>query len=467
MKQLTILSIAIILLSGCSKFDDDININPNQPSSASNTQLIANAQLYLPGLSTSPQAQYNAQFLSETEYPNLSLYNQVSFNFYDLYTGPLMNLETVLKSTNYNGNEGPVANQIAVAKILKAYFFWHITDRWGDVPYTDALKTSANFAPKYDKQEVIYDSLFKLLEDANNMIVTGNIINDIVYNGDMAKWKKLANTLRMLMALRLSKVNPSKGSTQFNAAMTAGPMTANADNLVFKHLPEAANQNYWYGQVFGLNRTWWALSKTLVDKMKPASDPRLAIYGDKTKSIPQDYVGLPYGNTSVINKDNYSLMGTAIWKQDAQIHLVTYAQMLFAKAEAAKLGWITGGDVTAKTNYDLAIEQSVRQWNNNSITGLSAMMLHPDIAYDPVNALQKIAVQRYIHLFMHGYEAWAEYRRTGYPNDMASPAGKPVPRRQGYPTQEQFNNTTNYQQAVQTQFSGQDNLTGRVWWDKP
>jgi hypothetical protein len=106
MKQLSILFISVLVLAGCNKFDDDININPNQPSSASNTQLIANAELYLPGLSTTPQGEYNAQFLSETEYPNLSLYNQVSFNFYDLYTGPLMNLESVLTSGSYNGNEG-------------------------------------------------------------------------------------------------------------------------------------------------------------------------------------------------------------------------------------------------------------------------------------------------------------------------------------------------------------------------
>jgi hypothetical protein len=354
-----------------------------------------------------------------------------------------------------------------VAKILKAYFFWHITDRWGDVPYSEALKAEANFTPKYDKQSAIYDSLFKLLEDANGMIVTGNISNDIIYGGDMTKWKKLANTMRMLMALRLSKIDPAKGTIQFNAGMAAGAMTANSDNFVYKHLPDAANQNYWYGQVFGMNRSWWALSKTLVDRMKPTADPRLAIYGEKTKALPQDYVGLPYGNTSVINKDNYSLMGTGIWKQDAHIHLVTYAQMLFAKAEAAKLGWIPGGDATAKTNYDLAIEQSVRQWNNNSITGLPAMMAHVDVVYNPATALQQIANQRYIHLFMHGYEAWAEYRRTGYPNDMVSPGGKAVPRRQGYPAPEVFNNATNYQQAIQTQFSGQDNLTGRVWWDKP
>ncbi len=456
----------MLLLVSCTKFQDDINVNPNLPSTASNTQLIANAELYLPGLSSSPQGEYYAQYLAETEYPNLSLYNQVNFGFYDLYAGPLMNLETVLTSGKYDGNEGPVANQIAVAKILKSYFFWHITDRWGDVPYTDALKGKGNFAPKYDKQQVIYDSLFKALEDASNMIVTGNISNDIVYAGDMTKWKKLANTIRMLMALRLSKIDPSKGNTEFNKAIAAGVMTSNADNLVFKHLPDASNQNYWYGQVFGLNRSWWALSKTLVDRMKPTSDPRLATYGDKSKNT-NDYAGLTFGNTAAINKDNFSLMGTSIWKQDAQIHLVTYAQSLFAKAEAAKLGWITGGDAAAKTNYDLAIEQSVRQWNNNNITGLATMMAHPNVAYDPATALKQIAEQRYIHLFMHGYEAWAEWRRTGFPNDMVSPGGKAVPRRQGYPTEESFNNTTNYKQAVQTQFGGQDDLSGRVWWDKP
>lgn len=467
MKKLTILfSCFVVVLAGCNKFESDINLNPNAPASASNTQLIANAQLYLPGLSTSPQGVYNAQYLSETEYPNLSLYNQVAFNFYDLYTGPLMNLESVLTAKSYDGNEGPVANQIAVAKILKAYFFWHITDRWGDVPYSDALKSNQNFTPKYEKQEVIYDSLFKILEEANNMIVTGNISNDIIYAGDMTKWKKLANTMRMLMALRLTKVNATKGSAEFNKAIAAGVMTANSDNFVFKHLPDAANQNYWYGQVFGLNRSWWALSKTLVDRMNPTSDPRLGTYGDRTKNAPNNYVGLTYGNTAAVNKDNVSLMGTAIWKQDAHIHLVTYAQALFARAEAAKLGWITGGDATAKTNYDLAIEQSVRQWNNNSTTGLSTMMAHPSVIYNPTTALEQIANQRYIHLFMHGYEAWAEWRRTGFPNDMVSPGGKPVPRRQGYPTQEQFNNTTNYNEAVQRQFAGQDNLTGKVWWDK-
>ena len=453
---------ALLLLGGCRKFNENINKDPNLPSTASNTQLIANAQLSLAGLSSAPQGEYNAQYLSETQYPNLSLYNQVSHSFYSYYTGPLMNLEAVLTSKNLDANEGPINNQLAVAKILKAYFIWHVTDRWGDVPYSDALKGKDNFSPKYDTQKAIYDSLFNLLSQANTMIVTGTISNDLMYAGDMTKWKKFANTLRLLMALRLSEVDVNKAKDEFVKAQTAGIMTANADNFVFRHLAEQANESYWYNQVFRQNRKWWALSTTLVNVMKPVNDPRLPTFGDKN-TVGQ-YVGLDYGTLDVVGKDP-SLLGVGMWKQDAPVYLVTYAQALFAIAEAAKRGWIAGGDATAKTNYDLAIDQSVRQWNNNSTTGLAAMMATPEITYDPAKAIEQISTQRWVHLFMHGYEAWAEWRRTGFPA-LTSPGGKASPNRQGYPTEEQFKNATNYNDAVQRQFGGTDGLYGKVWWDK-
>jgi hypothetical protein len=330
------------------------------------------------------------------------------------------------------------------------------------VPYSEALTGRADFTPKYDTQESIYESLFRLLDSANNAIVTGNITNDLIYGGDVAKWKRLGNTIHLLMALRLSKVNPAKGNTEFNKALTKGIMTSNADNLIFKHLPD--NQNYWYGQVFGQNRKWWALSETLVSKMRPVNDPRLPVFG--APNTAGQYVGLQFGRTDNLSAADVSLLGSEIWKQDAPVYLVTYAQALFARAEAAKLGWIPGGDAVAKTNYDLAIEQSVRQWNNNSTTGLAAMMGNPNVQYDPAKAIEQIATQRWIHLFMHGYEAWAEYRRTGFPV-LTSPApGVLVPRRQAYPIEEKFNNTSNYQEAIQRQFGGKDDLYQKVWWDK-
>jgi len=464
MKNIYGLLLAGLFLGSCNKFDDDINVNPNLPNQASGTQLIANAELSLPSLSSSPTGEFLAQFLSETQYPGGSLYPEGGTSFYSLYQGPLVNLETALHSNDLSVTEGPINNQLAVAKILKAYYFWNITDRWGDVPYSEALKGTTEFTPKYDSQEAIYDSLFQLLDEANSMIVAGNISNDIIYGGDMTKWKKLGNTIHMLMGLRLSEVNPAKGSQEFNKALAAGIMTSNADNLVFKHLADANNQNYWYGEV-SRGREWWALSETLVAEMAPVNDPRLQVYGDPARTGGQ-YVGLPFGTTAGLpNTADYSLLGSSITAQDAPVYLVTYAQALFALAEAAKRGWIPGGDAEAKTNYDKAIEQSVRQWTGGT-TGLSEMMASAEIQYDPAKGLEQIAEQRYVHLFMNGYEAWAEWRRTGYPDNLVSPDGKPVPTRQSYPANEVFNNAENYKQAVQGQLGGTDSQYGKVWWDK-
>lgn len=459
---------ALVLLGSCEKFDGSLNVDPNRPTKASGTQLIANAERWLPDMSSSPFGVHYPQHLSNTSFTDNSRYTTINFNFSGWYTGPLKDLETVLNST-LDANEGPVVNQVAVAKILKAYFFWHITDRWGDVPYSEALKGRDNFTPKYDKQKDIYDSLFLLLDQANAAIVTGNIKNDIIYGGDMAKWKKFGNTIHMLMGLRLSKVDAGKGAAEFNKALTNGIMTANTDNFAYPHLADRDNENFWYNQFTRLGRNWYAVSKPLVDYMLPLNDPRLPVYANKNTA--GNYVGLAYGlpgsTTVVIN--NFSLLGSGIRLQNSPVYLVTYAQALFARAEAAKLGWITGGDATAKTNYELAIQNSILQWTG-STTGAAAYIAQPGVLYDPAMAIQQIATQRWVHLFLHGYEAWAEWRRTGYPVLVAAPGanGDRIPRREAYPLIEQSNNTVNYTAAVAAfPYGGADDLNARVWWDKP
>lgn len=462
--------IGSVLLCSCTKFNDSINTDPNNPTKASGTQLIANAELSLPGIGSSPYGVHYPQYLSNTSFTDNSRYTTINFNFYSLYTGPLMNLENAINS-ELSANEGPVPNQIAVAKILKAYFYWHMTDRWGPLPYTTALKGKDNFTPAYDNQQSIYNSLFTLLDEANATIVTtnGTVKNDIVYGGDINKWKKLGNTIHLLMALRLSKVDAAKGAAEFNKAVTNGIMTANSDNLSYPHLLEQNNENYWYNQFTRLGRNWFALSKPLVDYMLPLNDPRLAIYGNKNTA--GNYVGLEYGkavpNSNDIN--NVSLLGSSLRQQNSAVALVTYAQALFAVAEAAKLGWVTGGDATAKINYDLAIQNSISQWTG-STTGAATFLAQVGVQYNAANAIQQIAYQRWVHLFLHGYEGWAEWRRTGYPILVAAAGanGDKIPRREGYPTQERANNTTNYNAAVAAfPYSGADDLNARVWWDKP
>ncbi len=466
-KSIYTLLAAVVFLSSCKKFDGSINVDPNRPTKASGTQLIANSEMFLSEMSSSPYGVHYPQYLSNTSFPDNSRYTTINFNFYGWYTGPLANLESVLTST-LDANEGPIVNQVAVAKILKAYIYWHMTDRWGDIPYSEALKGKENFTPKYDKQQDIYNSLFTLLDEANAAIVTGNIKNDIMYNGDMTKWKKLANTIHLLMALRLSKVDPVKGAAEFNKAMNNGIMTANTDNFAYPHLADPANENYWYNSFTRLGRNWFAVSKPIVDYMQPLNDPRLPVYANKNTA--GNYVGLDYGlpgsTTVVIN--NFSLLGSGLRLQNSSVYLVTYAQALFARAEAARLGWITGGDAVAKTNYESAITNSILQWTGSSTTA-GAYIAQPQVLYDPANAIQQIATQRWVHLFLNGYEAWAEWRRTGYPLLVAAPGanGNRIPRREAYPVQERANNAANYSAAVAAfPYGGADDLNARVWWDK-
>lgn len=458
MKKLILFIFVIgFLAAGCdvASFDEDINKDPNLPSKAEPSQLIANAMLSLPGLSSSPQGEYNAQYLSEVIYIDDSLYPETTTSFYWLYQGPLMNLQTAIENAN-------TPNQTAVAKILKAYYFWNLTDRWGDVPYSEALKGTEDFTPAYDKQEAIYDSLFAQLKEARDQLeASGGLSNDIIYNGDMEKWRKFGNTVRMLMALRLSEVNPQKAEQEFTAAVNDGIMESNDDSFVFQHLADENNENYWYDQIVRQSRIWWALPVRLIDMMEPYDDPRLPVYGDPAENT-GNYDGLPYGTPDDVEAADYALLGSDMYEQDAPVYLVTYAEAKFALAEAAERGWIADNP---ETHYNEAVEASIVQWTGSD-DGVQDYLTQPGIIYNPTNGIEMIAEQRYIHLFMHGYEAWAEYRRTGYPDNMVNPQGRDVPLRQAYTSDEALNNTDNYEEAVQRQFNGDNSITGRLWWDK-
>lgn len=481
--------------TGCTKFPDSINVNPNAPTNASNAQLLTYAINHMADEIESSYGILYAQHWSELPYTDNSRYTVVSFDFYDIYSEPLENLYTILNAKSYNVNEGSEANQKAVARILKAYYFWQMTDRWGDIPYTNSLKGKDNLTPSYDKQQDIYNDLFKELKEAAAQIDNGNAVTgDVLYDGDMDKWRMFANSMRMIMALRLSKVDATTGKAQFNDAMQAGVFTDNSQNAVYAHLPEANYQNYWYYVDEVQNRQWYWTSATLVNYLKPLKDPRLPTFAEKNSH--GDYVGVPYGldgdAIALIKTADVSYTGLHIRTQNAPTFIVTYAELLFAQAEAAKIGWISGGDATAETFYNKGIEASVRQWNRNYLkeynasgnppeknydpndtgdtTGLAALMAQPSVKYSATDALKQIGYQKWVHLYTNGYEAWAEWRRTGYPTLSPAPNNNniAIPRRQGYPTTEQTINGTNYKAAVAQQpgLNGKDDLTGRVWWDK-
>ncbi|MGV3560019.1 SusD/RagB family nutrient-binding outer membrane lipoprotein [Larkinella arboricola] len=465
----------------CNNFEE-MNVNPNSPLLPNTASLFTaairtgvgttNSQVGPGGFNIAP-ALYVQQF-SDVTYIEDSRYKTINFSYNGLYAGPLVNLQAIINQNTDPATRASVAtygsnnNQIAVARILKAYIFRWMTDRWGDIPYSQALKGAENFSPAFDKQQDIYNDLFKEFKEAAAQFDGGTAVKgDILLNGNATNWKKFAATQRMLMALQLSKVDPTKGKAEFTAALADGVLASNADNVRYTFLADANNENPLYTNYVRSNRKDFAVSDVFVNYLKKVNDPRLPYIAAKNEV--GDYAGAPYAAFPPAGPaQNFSLAATTLSAQNAPVNVVTYAEVLFAQAEAAKLGWITGD---AKALYESAVKASLQQWMGTAYTdaAYTAYIAQPDVAYSDAKAIEQIATQRWIALFFQGTQAWNSWRRTGYPvlKPAAAPlnGGTAIPRRLAYPvTTEGTLNTTNYNAVIASQ--GPDTPYTRVWWDK-
>jgi Starch-binding associating with outer membrane len=476
------LVIALLATSACAKFTDfgDINTSPNNPAKPNTASLFTNAMISVGSVTTEEAQCLYVQHFGDVTYIEESRYKSVNFDFDYLYagspllerTGPLNTLNYIIKLNTDAATKATVAvngsnaNQIAVARILKAFFFMAITDRWGDVPYSQALKGKDGFSPVYDTQQAIYADLFKELKEAQAQFDGGSDVQgDILLHGNNAHWKKFANSLRVIMALRLSKVDAAKGKTEFVAALADGAIAANDDNITFTYLPNASYESPLYNNYTTTNRKDYAVSSTMIDYLTKTNDPRIAAFADKSEAS-LTYKGVPYGVfPPTWQPKDVSLVSEHLAAQDATVNVVTYAQILFSRAEAAKLGWISGN---VKQLYEDAIKASMEQWGVYSAADFAAYKAGASVAFTDAKALELIGTQKWLALFYQGSEAWAEWRRTGFP--VLKPAAKPlntsgqIPRRFAYPTSEATLNQVNYDAAVKGQ--GADVQETHVWWDK-
>ncbi|MEA5424969.1 SusD/RagB family nutrient-binding outer membrane lipoprotein [Arcicella lustrica] len=459
----------------CSPDDfGDMNINPNNPAAANTAGILTGALRNVGAMATDMVPALYTQQFGDITYIEESRYKTINFSYNGYYAGgPLNSYKTIIDLNTAEATKttaaanGSNANQIAVSRILKAYTFLWLTDRWGDIPYSQALQGSSNFSPGFDTQQAIYTDLFKELKEAQAQFDGGKaVVGDILLSGSATRWKKFANSLRMIMALRLSKVDPAKGKAEFAAALADGVLASNADNVKYTYLTESNNEHPLYNNYIVTNRKDYALSDVFVNKLLATNDPRIAGMADK--NINGVYSGVPYGVFPAAAKaQDVSLAATAIRQQNSSVNVVTYAQILFSQAEAAKLGWITG-DV--KTLYEAAVKASIQQWLGTAATDavVTTYLAQDAVKYDDAKAYELIATQKWIALFYQGNEAWAEWRRTGYP--VLTPAAKPlnpsgqIPRRMAYPVTETTLNKVNYDKVVASQ--GPDTQDTRVWWDK-
>jgi hypothetical protein len=492
------MSAVLIAGSGCNKIKDfgTTNVNPGTTATPITAALLTNVLSGLGGgYALSIRGGQYAQYFSETQYPGSSLYTAPILSFYADYTGALYDLQNIInqntnpltKSTNSVLSYGSNANQIAVARILKAYIYWTVTDRWGDVPYFDALKgltpenaPSGTYQIKYDKQSDIYPDLIKELKEAVAQFdANAGVKGDIMFNPTNAavtvpttqtnKWKKFANSLRLLISLRTSKVFPNAGqwaATEFNAALAdaAGTFTANTDNAIVTYPGSAAGFSHpLYASYVTSSRRDDAESKTMTDTLSAYADPRLASYGTTVN-------GFPYGldrphATQITTGIAYILKGPSTPSTEP-ITILNAATVLFARAEAAERGWTLEN---AGTLYAQAVTASFTQFGYTAAQA-TTYMLQPNIGYGLGGSnLRKIGTQRWIAMYPDGWQAWFEWRRTGYPaltpSAYATNTGGQIPRRYVYNTDEySYNNAAVV--AAAALISGGDKQDSRVWWDK-
>ena len=477
------------------------NVDPNNPTDAPPGPVFTNAVRTAVGRWLGSgydmnQTSFVTQQLAQTTYPTVDSYVNLqaastSNTFDNAYSGELSNLEKVIekgKSLERPSIYGP-------AMVLQAWSFNYVTDTYGDVPYSEALQADdpeGSVTPVYDPQKEIYAGLLQSLDDAVAAMAGGTAAAeglgsaDVIYNGDLARWQRFANSLRARLALRLVNVDPTTADAQLAAAFAApgGVFQSNDDNAMLIWPGDGVNDNPWTDANKG--RDDRRMSRTLMDILVASNDPRTGVYaqpvGDSTV-FPNGYGGMPNG----LRQDeaskwlnlasrpglafypgvtSYGSFGTSAGLATPS-YLMTYAEVMFIKAEAAarNLGGLSAAE--AEDDYKAAITASLEQWGITDQAAIADFLADPAIAYKGGDeGLKQIAIQKWVALFTDGGQAWSEWRRTCQPNTLVpGPAAivNYIPRRFFYSTREASVNAANMSAAIARQ--GPDNFGTRVYWD--
>ncbi len=494
----------VIIGTSCEKGFDGLNTNKVNPLGIDPLYQLNNAVVSaaFPGNSS---LAYDIGAVQQIISPNNGVLNGANFNsdnrgntqvmWQNYYRNVIRNTNDVLKNTEGVADR---ANLHQMGRIFQAFAFMVLTDEYGDIPYTEGGKgyTDQTFFPVYDAQQQIYTDIIKELgEAATALNASGKIeTGDVLYGGNIAQWKKFAYSLMLRAGMRLSKVDATKAQATVQAAFQGGVILVNADNAFIRH-----DANYQNQIGLTLNSTESAnfyLTKPFVDSLKNRNDPRLKAIairyvgatsgGGQTAAVsttnPSEQYGLPLGFDNNAANIYAASVGRAsfydfsqadrnrIAKIASPCFLVTAAQTQLLLAEAVQRSWITTG--TVQGYYDAAVTLHMQQMASYdpgcAIVAGDITTYLTNNPFEPARALEQIGTQYWIASFLNGPEAFANYRRTGFPALAPNPyPGKEVAfiRRLTYPNSEQSVNATNFNAAITRQ--GPDKLDTRVWWDKP
>ncbi|MCT4673120.1 MAG: SusD/RagB family nutrient-binding outer membrane lipoprotein [Prolixibacteraceae bacterium] len=536
---------ASLFFASCSEKLTETNLNPNSPTIVPTPTLLVNAQYRLVAdirdqWYSGRMALTWSQYWSQANYTEEDRYqyreNSNSSSWKKIYTD-LMDLKTITELNTDPATKGSMSaygkneNQIAVARILKSWTFMLLTETYGPIPYDSFGSDSPEFQalkakngilnPAYADPKDVYIDILKELREAADMIdesAKAFTEGDVIYKGDAAKWKKLANSLILRGALRIKAAAPDIANPAITAALASGVMTSTDDDALFHNEATAANASPFYVAFAVDNRTDFTVSKPFVDLLKGAVgpfngvDPRLYYFaapydasaiaatgpaiskGDYLPSAsdvlgtgkydPANYKGMPYGleseYTSKIGPTSVSLPNAPIQATFGN-PFMDYAEVCFILSE------LNGWD---QTYYENGVRASMARW------GVQTAAADAYVATLPAASQEVVLTQKYIALYMQPYNAWAEYRRTGYPKTLIKPGdvsfvdaegilnkegdtelGKEyiftslvsdvtddLPNRVKFANDEPLLNPSGYKSGLK-ELEGEDKMSTKLWWD--
>ncbi len=479
MKKISIILLTLLLAFSCSDDIENLNKDTKNATVAAGETFFTGAQKNVVDRMASINVNTNVwrqfvQQITSTTYNDEANYNISGRKIPDglwggIYRDVLKDLDeaaTIITATPPIGTAGATAqkNQLAIIEVMNVYAYSILVETFGDVPYTEALDFT-NVLPKYDDGKTVYVDLIARLSAAiTKMDASGDSFGDadLFYGGDVASWKKFANSLKLRMGLVIIDADPTLGASTVQAA-APGAFTSNADNAVLNYLNSPPNTNPMWVDLVQSGRLDFIVAEPFVDKLNALSDPRRTVYFDD--NISTGYIGAVYGLNS--SYASYSHIGPMFYEPTLPHVLLDYANVEFMLAEAAERS-VVGTPALAAAHYTAAITASFDYYG---VSGVATYLAQPSVAYATATGTwkQKIGTQKWIALYNQGFNAWTEFRRLDFPALVApstadAAADGVVPRRFTYPIGEQTLNGDNYTSAATA--VGGDKMATKLFWDK-
>lgn len=488
-----ILWVAFILLlfvsTACDEEFEEINTNPDKVTEIDAEYLFANATLKtlrdgISELQFTFGAQFGHLYVGRNnrifidryfDYFESDSYKSVFNNFYQ---GPIRLLEETKRLTQPDGEQ---ENEVryAMAQLMAMVNYARLADNFGAVPYHQGgVGQTGVLFPEYDSVEEIYTSMLNELEGIIALLANANPEMgfpkaDPLFDNDLEKWSRFANSFRLRLAMRIRFKAPNLANPIIEKCFTLPLIVNNSQNAWNEN--QDSDIGEFSNPIYGSYNYWqWGMSEHLINKLKATQDPRLPVFA-KPNILNGEYTGVPnglsdeellkWGDWSGVSKPNDMLVGRA-----APIFLMAAAEIYFLEAEAVLFDVVDGD---ANELYQLGIRKSFEQWgvSEDEIEGYMDNVEYATLTGTTEEKFEQISTQLWISFLSNETEAWANIRRTGYPKLPVRTEPKfalgvtdgILPTRLKYPSSEVNINNANYLKALEEQ--GPDEISTTLWWD--